>query len=30
MNDLLSNMFDVINSELEAQKTIANQIGQMA
>ncbi len=30
MNDLISHMFDVINSELETQKTIAGEIGQMA
>ena len=30
MNDLVSHMFDVINSELETQKTIASEIGQMA
>ena len=30
MNNLLSHMFEVLKSELEEQKTIANQIGQMA
>ena len=30
INNLLAHMFDVLNSELEEQKTIANQIGQMA
>ena len=30
VNDLMSHMFDVLNSEYDAQKEIANQLGQMA